>query len=218
MAKGLSMFLRRFERRKNGKINTYWALVESSRTAKGSRQRVVAYLGELKPGEQSGWAQLGQHLDGKAPPAPTLFDPPAEEAATADDALWVELRGVRLERLRGFGDLWLSLGLWRLMELDVLLEKLMPAGREEVAWATVAAILTSARFCRPQSELRIEQLWYRGTALEDLLGVPVDKVHTDRLYAGMDHLLPLKESIEKHLRQRLGELFAPPHGKRTKLR
>ena len=49
----------------------------------------------------------------------------------------------------------------------------------------VAAILTIARFCRPQSELHIESTWYRGTALEDLLGVPVDKVHTDRLYGGL---------------------------------
>jgi len=40
------MFLRRFERRKNGKPHTYWALVEAYRTAKGSRQRVVAYLGD----------------------------------------------------------------------------------------------------------------------------------------------------------------------------
>ena len=208
---GIRMFLRRFERRKNGKVNTYWALVESYRTAKGSRQRLVAYLGELKPGEQSGWAQLGQDLDGKPPPAATLFDPSAEAAAAVDDAVWVELRGVRMERLRGFGDVWLSLGLWRLLELDVLLEKLMPAGREEVPWATVAAILTVARFCRPQSELRIEQLWYRGTALDDLLGVSVDKVHTDRLYAGMDHVLPHKEVIEKHLQQRIGVLFAPPH-------
>jgi transposase len=205
------MFLRRFERRKDGKVNTYWALVESYRTAKGSRQRLVAYLGELKPGEQSGWAQLGQNLDGKPPPAPSLFVPPPEEAATVDDAVWVELRGVRMERLRSFGDIWLSLGLWQLLELDVLLNKLMPVGREEIPWATVAAILTIARFCRPQSELRIEQLWYRGTALDDLVGVPVDKVHTDRLYAGMDQLLAHKEAIEKHLRQRLGELFSPPH-------
>ena len=85
---GIRMFLRRFERRKNGKVNTYWALVESYRTAKGSRQRLVAYLGELKPGEQSGWAQLGQDLDGKPPPAATLFDPSAEAAAAVDDAVW----------------------------------------------------------------------------------------------------------------------------------
>ena len=53
------MFLRRCVRRKNGKQHTYWSLVESYRTAAGSRQRVVAYLGELKPTEEDGWAKLG---------------------------------------------------------------------------------------------------------------------------------------------------------------
>jgi transposase len=43
--------------------------------------------------------------------------------------------------------------------------------------------------------------------LEDLLNVPPEKVHTDRLYEGLDELLPHKETIEKHLRQRLGQLF-----------
>jgi len=49
------MFLRRCKRKKNGKQHIYWALVESYRTARGSRQRVVAYLGELKGNEQNGW-------------------------------------------------------------------------------------------------------------------------------------------------------------------
>ena len=105
-----------------------------------------------------------------------------------DDAVWVELRGVHMERLRSFGDVWLALGLWRLLELDVLLNRLMPAGREDVTWPLVTAILTIARFCKPQSELHIETTWYRGTAL-DHLGVPIEKVHTDRLYDGMDELV-----------------------------
>lgn len=203
------MFLRRYQRRKDGKVHSYWALVESYRTAKGSRQRVVAYLGELQEGEESGWAKLGRNLDGKPPPSPTLFDPPPDESADRDESVWVQLRGVRMERLRAFGEVWLALGMWRLLELDTLLAKLMPQGREEVPWATVAAILTVARFCQPKSELHIETTWYRGTALDDLLGVPVDKVHTDRLYAGLDQLLKHKEAIEKHLRGRVGELFAP---------
>ena len=57
------MFLRRCERRKSGKRHTYWALVESYRTARGSRQRVVAYLGDLTPSERDGWAKLGAHLE-----------------------------------------------------------------------------------------------------------------------------------------------------------
>jgi len=69
------MFLRRFERRKNGKPHTYWALAESYRTAKGSRQRVVAYLGELTAAEQldyvarlrrlpkDAWHELGERFE-----------------------------------------------------------------------------------------------------------------------------------------------------------
>jgi transposase len=43
--------------------------------------------------------------------------------------------------------------------------------------------------------------------LEDLLGVKPEQVHTDRLYAGLDQLLLHKEAIEKHLKDRLGNLF-----------
>lgn len=199
------MFLRRCERRKNGKVHTYWALVESYRTAQGSRQRVVAYLGELKASEKNGWAHLGKRLRGQQKPQPSLFDPP--ECEEPDEEVLVQLRGIRLERLRDFGDVWLAWGLWRLLGIDTLLSQLLPEGREDVPWATVAAILTIARFCEPASELHIEHTWYRRTALEDLLGTPVSLVHTDRLYAGLDHLLPLKDNIEKHLKDRLGQLF-----------
>jgi hypothetical protein len=41
-------------------------IAKSYRTAKGSRQRVVAYLGELTAEEQTGWAKLGSHLQGEA--------------------------------------------------------------------------------------------------------------------------------------------------------
>ena len=201
------MFLRRCIRRKRGKRHTYWALVESYRTAKGSRQRLVAYLGELKKSEKDGWAQLCRRLNREERPQPSLFDPPHYDEPTDDEPVLVKLKNIRLQRLRDFGDVWLALGLWRLLGLDTLLNKLMPPGREEVAWPVVAAILTIARLCEPASELHIEQIWYRRTALEDLLGVPVDKVHTDRLYAGLDQLLVHKDALEKHLKQRLGDLF-----------
>jgi transposase len=119
----------------------------------------------------------------------------------------VKLSSIRLERTRDFGDVWLAWGLWRLLGLDELLERLVEPGRESVSWATVAAILVIARFCEPSSELHIADTWYRRTALEELLGVTPEQVHTDRLYKGLDQLLPHKEALEKHLRQRLGELF-----------
>lgn len=202
------MFLRRYRRRKNGKTHSYWALVESYRTGRGSRQRVVAYLGELKRDEENGWAQLGRSLSGRKRPQRSLFDPPHyDDPLDDEEPLLVRLKGVTLERTRDFGDVWLACGLWRLLELDKLLERLIPAGHEEIPWPTVAAILAIARFCEPSSELHIEEKWYPGTALDDLLGVPAEKVHTDRLYAALDVLLPCKEAIEKHLKERLGNLF-----------
>ena len=207
------MFLRPCRRRKNGKTHTYWSLVQSHRTPNGSRQRVVAYLGELTAGEQSGWAKLSQKLSGAVQPPErvrTLFDLPAAPelpAGTAEETVLVRLKGVRLERLRDFGDIYLGWCAWRMLGLDELLDKLIPRGREEVPWSHVAAILTLARLCEPGSELHIENVWYPRTALDDILGVPVEKVHTDRLYAGLDRLLPHKEKLERRLRDRSQTLF-----------
>ena len=74
------MFLKKLQRRKNGKDHVYWALVESYRTPRGPRNRVVAYLGELQPDEHKGWVRLARTLDGKssAMVQRTLF---AEEAS-----------------------------------------------------------------------------------------------------------------------------------------
>ena len=119
----------------------------------------------------------------------------------------VSLKGIRLENSRDFGDVWLAWGLWRMLGLDQVLQKNIERGREGVPWDVVAAILVIARFCRPSSELYIETTWYRQTALEDLLDVAPEKVNTDRLYSGLDQLLPHKTAIEKHLKDRLGELF-----------
>ena len=101
------MFLRRCERRKSGKRHTYWALVESYRTSRGPRQRVVAYLGDLAPSEQDGWAKLGAHLHGEdaaAQPERTLFDPPCSRVADGEEQTKVRLKDIRLERLRDFGE------------------------------------------------------------------------------------------------------------------
>lgn len=72
----------------------------------------------------------------------------------------------------------------------------------------MAAILVSARLCEPSSELHIAEDWYRRTALDDILGVPVERVNDDRLYRALDQLLVHKEALENHLRTRLGELFS----------
>ena len=41
------------------------------------------------------------------------------------------LSGVRLERLRDFGDVWLAWGLWRMLGLDEFLEGLLESGADQ---------------------------------------------------------------------------------------
>ena len=199
------MYLKRSRRKKKGETYESWSLVESMRTSRGPRQRVVAVLGKL-PGldeeTRVGWEHIGDILDGKARRA-DFFGAPSDPPEWAR----VNLRGARVERLRSFGDVYLGLALWRRLQLDTFFSEAMEPGREEISWATMACILTLARFCAPSSELQIADFWYGKTALDDLLCVSADKVNDDRLYRGLDALLPHKDGLFRHFQKVYGELF-----------
>ena len=94
------MHLRKWRTQGKQGLEEYWALVESYRTARGSRQRIVAYLGDL--GEAAGEEQAYQ---------PGLFEEVEPE--------WVEgdTRRLRVERGRDFGGPWLGLSLGRSFRL-----------------------------------------------------------------------------------------------------
>jgi hypothetical protein len=200
------MFLRRINVKKDGKAHAYWALLESVRTARGPRQRTVAYLGELKPTEQTGWAEVRRLLDRQPLPEATLFADPGV-AEHVPEQITVNVRGVRVARTCDFGEVYLGWLLWRALRLDELLAAAIPPGREAIPWAAVGAVLALARFCEPDSELHIAETWYRRTVLPQLLGVAVDQVNKDRLYRGLDVVLPHKAAIERHLRERFATLF-----------
>ena len=199
------MFLKPHRVRKDGKTHVYWSLVESYRTARGPRHRVVGYVGELSGSQKDGWARLGRQLSDKPEPAYPLWE--QESIDPVPETVRVNVRGVRVEQTRAFGDVYLGLVLWRMLGLDQLLDRVLPKGREWIPWPMVAAILTLARFCEPSSELHVAQTWYRSTGLEDLLGVAMESVDKDRLYRAHDKILPFKEEIEKHLKERFSTLF-----------
>ncbi len=200
------MYLRRRRRKKNGTEYESWALVESIRTAKGPRQTTVATIGKL-PGldreERVGWGEIGRILDGKPAPSLSLFDKNDDIPSWAT----VNVKGVQVDRLRSFGDVYLALAMWRRLRLSEFCEEHIKVGREEVPWSIMACILTLARFCAPSSDLQVADFWYGTTALDDLLGVPKEKINDDRLYRALDALLPHKEALCRHLQQRYGELF-----------
>jgi transposase len=196
------MYLRHTVRRKNGKVHRYWCLVRSVRVGRRVIQQTVAHLGELDEQGRIEARGLARHLIG-APEEAQLFDD-----GSRDVPVPVRLKGVRIERSRHFGDVYLALALWRGMGLEDLCERLLPQGKERISWAKMAVVLVAARFCEPSSELHIAEDWYRRTALCDLLQLGDEEVNKDRLYRGLDHLLAHKATLEAHLSKRCGELFA----------
>ena len=202
------MFLRSHQRHKDGKQHTYWSLVETVRTADGPRQRRLCYLGELNGNAQTRWLKTVEVFNEHGESCqlklfPSEVEPPHNEPNIAR----VVLNKVRLERVRQFGNCFVGLELRRRLGLDRFYEQLLDAEAADVAWSRVAAVLAINRLCAPGSELSIAQRWYPDTALDDLLGIEQEKINDTRLYRCLDRLLPHKKELERHLKQRYGELF-----------
>lgn len=197
------MYLRYKRVRKNGKTHTYWVLVRSVRCGRKVRQEVVATLGKLDARARRRARAYADRLTGRRL-QPSLFEPRDEAVADVES---IRLKAVRVERARRFGDVYVGLALWHALRLDDAFEQLIPEGREDVRWSSLAAALVIGRLCMPSSELQLAEDLYRQTALDDLLGIPENKVNEDRLYRTLDRILVHKDAIEQHLRDRLGELF-----------
>lgn len=206
------VFLKAHRRGKDGKQHRYYSLVESVRTARGPQHRTLAYLGELNATVEAAWRKSISVFNGEVGSECQLelFPSDAPGIPSGERVVRVVLDGVRWERPRDFGEVFLAQHLWKLLGLDERLRQLMPAGDEEIPWAVMAFILVAARLIEPSSELAIEERFYPRTALADICGVPEEKVNKDRLYRALDEVLPHKEALEAHLKSRLGELFGEP--------
>ena len=202
------MFLRPHSRNKEGKEHTYWSLVETVRTPDGPRQKTLCYLGELNSSAQSRWLTTVEVFNEQGDSQqlklfPSHVAPPEDDAQVAR----VLLNKVRLERTRQFGSCFLGLELWKQLGLDRFFEQAIDSKGADVAWSRVAAVLAINRLCAPGSELAIEQRWYPSTALDDLLQIEEGKINDTRLYRCLDRILPHKTKLERHLKDRYGELF-----------
>jgi transposase len=200
-------YLKRSRRLKDGCEYESWSIVESVRTAKGPRQRTIATLGkgpEYAAEARVGWDEVVDWLSGRLPERQgQLFDAVPESPSWAE----VDLRKVRVERLRRFGDVLLALILWKQLRLDVFFEDVLPEGREDVSWGLVTCLQTIARFCEPSSDLAVSEVFYPKTALGDLLGLPAEGIDQHRLYRSLDVVEPCRRSLFSHLRTVYGELF-----------
>lgn len=203
------MFLRAHHRDKDGTRHTYWSLVETVRTPDGPRQRILCHLGELNGSAQGRWRKTIEVFnEAGARHQLTLFPADTPVPPDACDVAQVLVQRVRVERLRQMGPCLVGLTLWQQLQLDHFFEARVDQAPADVPWSRVAALLAINRLCAPGSELAVEERWYPTTALEDLLHLPAGTINDSRLYRALDHLLPHKTALERHLTTRFGELFA----------
>jgi len=203
------MFLRAYRRSKDGKTHTYYALVESLRTEAGPRQHVVAYLGELNSAQERRWQRTVVFYNREGEAQELRLFPDDEDVPLPDDpdVARIRLASVGWTNPRRFGDVWLARWLWHYLDLDDIVARHVPQGKETVRPADMVAIEVINRLCQPCSEFALAEHWYAATGLEELLGVPDSVVTKDRLYHTLTQLLRGQEKIENDLQERFGVLF-----------
>ncbi len=198
------MFLRRTERKKNGKTHRYWSVVENKRLDGGRVvQRHVLYLGEINSSQAEAWRKAIEVFDADAGRSRTLALFPEDRCeAIAGDASVVQLRlsEMRLHRPRQWGACWLAGQLWRELAARSVLGRSAAAEPEANARGIRSCRCSSTyRLIAPGSEWRLHREWFGNSAMADLLGPDFGLAEEHKLYACHDLLLAHKEALFSHL-------------------
>ena len=205
------MFLRCSHRKKNGKVHSYWSIVENRRLADGRVvQRHMLYLGEINDAQERAWARsIEVFQDGNPKPQTMMLFPEDQLAATVSDASIVRLRLTELSvhRPRQWGACWLALHLWKQLGLDQFWSQRLAPSRKGTRWDQVLAVLTIYRLLAPGSEWRLHRQWFETSAMADLLGLDGSVADSHTLYSCHDRLLAHKTALFSHLTQRWRDLF-----------
>lgn len=161
----------------------------------------MGYLGDLDDQKEDLYRGMVKRLKGQSDGQMDIFKP----AVTGSVSILPER--LRVEKVRDFGDAWVGVGLWKLLELDRFFSQHIERGKEDLPWESVISFLTVSRFCESMSKLSIAERFVDRSALADILGIDPLKVNKDRLYRAMDVLLSCKNILGEHLKRRYGELF-----------
>src|ERR1700681_4575252 len=187
------MFLRRTERKKNGKAHSYWNVVENKRLDDGRVvQRHVLYLGEINSSQAAAWRKAIEVFDEDAGRTRTLALFPEDRCeAVVGEASIVQLRlsEMQLRRPRQWGACWLAGQLWRELQLDRFWADRLPPSRKGTPWDQILQVLASYRLIAPGSEWRLHREWVGNSAMADLLGADFGVAGENKLYACHDVLL-----------------------------
>jgi transposase len=229
------MYIRESKTRnkKTGKVYLKHALVESVRTERGPRQRVVLTLGVLNI-DREHWKDLARSLETCLTGAQDLmylsgFELPEEvlveisrvaeiarhhhkkkskSAPKADETPAKIYQDVNVQSLqnmesRSLGPELVAAQAWELLEFEKILGE---CGFDKKEQALAAAAIWG-RLIKPGSDLATWRWLREESSLSEFFPADISRVHKDRIYEIADKLLGNKDFLEKRLYERQNELF-----------
>jgi len=217
------MFIKKVKKRngRTSKVYEYLHLVESVRTEKGPRQRLVLNLGNLKldPSQyhlfarrieeiltgQMRLVELDESLEKNARVAAgKIFKKQSEEMEVkqASDFQTVDVNSIETQSPRSLGAEYVCHSVWKELQIDEFLHKqgVSPHVRP------VVQALVMGRLINPGSERHTREWAEKRSALYELTGSPL-RSSLNSYYRAGDTLYELKEKLEEHLSTTERELF-----------
>ncbi len=217
------MFIRasKTKNQKTGEIYIKHQLVESYRTEKGPRQRVILNLGQLSLDKRQ-WRRLAFELENRLSGQDSLLNDPAIEHA-ADEILknydfyklrvkkqtqpshWlkVDLAKLAVSNNRSLGPELAADYSWGLLGMDRILKD---AGMDSKK-ISIAKALIFAKLISPSSEASALEWITKRSSCAELIDRRLSNLKKDALYETGDALYYLKDHIEKSLAQKEADLF-----------
>jgi transposase len=205
-----SMYLKTHKRKKNGKVNKYYSIVEKRKVTNGFYiQKTVLYLGEISGSQMKSWNKSIRVLNEQNEPVhKTLFALHDDDDICKDiDAIPLKLSGMKLEKPRAFGDCWLGCEIWDRLDLDTFFSRRIDTAKSPVAYSKVLKLLTVNRLIKPGSEFYVHHHWFDQTAMDFLLDCDFQVAEKNRLYRCLDRILPCKDELCQHLKKQWETMF-----------
>jgi len=206
----VGMYLKTHRRKKNGKVNEYYSIVEKRKVSQGRYvQKRVLYLGEISDSQKKSWNKSIKVLnEDHQPVQKTLFALHDEETICENtDAIPLRISAIQLSKPRAFGDCWLGCEIWDQLGLDVFWTERIDTTQSPVPYSKVLKLLVVNRLIKPGSEFYVHHHWFDQTAMDFLLDCDFQVAEKNRLYRCLDRILPYKDQLCQYLKQQWQSMF-----------
>ncbi len=204
------MYLKTHKRKKDGKVNEYYSIVEKRKVASGGYvQKIVLYLGEISDSQKKSWNKSIKVLNEQNEPVhKTLFALHDDDDLCENiDAIPLRLSGMKLQKPRAFGDCWLGCEIFDQLGLDTFWTERIDTAKSPVPYSKVLKLLTVNRLIKPGSEFYVHHHWFDQTAMDYLLDCDFQVAEKNRLYRCLDRILPFKDELCQYLTDKWQMMF-----------